>query len=295
MSLSSEIKKRIFSVIIITIFILSFFVVSVFVFSSYRTEKREANKIMPIPEESAVIIEGWTNGDIDSYFKSSGKWKGDEFLAASGYKNIYGRSDKQVLSHDFVSDFSFLESKPDYLSLEGYLFPDTYRIFSSSSPEEIITKMLGNLDKKLTPKMRQDIEKQGKTIHEIMTMASIIEKEAPIYAQSNGEAAEIIAGIFWNRINIGMGLQSDATLSYIFDDNNPVHSGSELEVDSSYNTYKYRGLPPGPICNPGLIAIKAAIYPANTSYYYFLTTPDSKVYYAKNYDEHLKNKYKYLK
>lgn len=92
-----------------------------------------------------------------------------------------------------------------------------------------------------------------------------------------------------------MGLQSDATLSYIFDDNKPVHSGEELEVDSLYNTYKYRGLPPGPIANPGLIAIEAAIYPAKTSYYYFLTTLDgSAIYYAKTYDEHLKNKYKYL-
>jgi UPF0755 protein len=93
-----------------------------------------------------------------------------------------------------------------------------------------------------------------------------------------------------------MGLQSDATLSYIFNDSKPTHSGEELEIDSLYNTYKYRDLPPGPICNPGLMAIKAAIYPAETDYYYFLTTRDGKaVYYASSYEGHLQNKYKYLK
>ena len=93
-----------------------------------------------------------------------------------------------------------------------------------------------------------------------------------------------------------MALQSDATLSYIFEDKKAAHAGPELEVDSLYNSYKYTGLPPGPICNPGMVAIEAAIYPAKTDYYYFLTPlKGGAVYYGKTYPEHLLNKNRYLK
>lgn len=295
MKIIEKIKRKIVLLIIIAVFALVFSFLGIFALSAYRASKVKPTPPPPRPEENAVLLEGWTLKQIDEYFKNSGKWSGDEFFAAAGYKNVYGSASKQELSGDWLKQFSFLSDKPENLSLEGYLFPDTYRIYSSSTPEEIVSKMLVNMDRKLTPQMRDDIEASGKTIHEILTMASIIEKEAPIYAQKDAKEAKIISGIFWNRIKIGMGLQSDATLSYIFDDNKPVHSGEELEVDSLYNTYKYRGLPPGPIANPGLIAIEAAIYPAKTSYYYFLTTLDgSAIYYAKTYDEHLKNKYKYL-
>ena len=296
MNIINQIKKRIALVIIIAIFALCFSVLAIFALATYRSAKNEPAKIIPAAEENAVLLEGWTNEDIDKYFKESAKWQGDEFFLAAGYKNVYGKANKQEFTRDFSKEFSFLSDKPENLSLEGYLFPDTYRIYSSSTPEEIIFKMLNNFDKKLTPKMREDIKESGKTIHEILTMASIIEKEAPIYAQSDSKEAKIISGIFWNRVNINMGLQSDATLSYIYNDKKPVHSGKELEIDSAYNTYKYRGLPPGPIANPGIIAIEAAIYPSKTNYYYFLTTLDgSAIYYAKTYEEHLKNKYKYLK
>jgi len=145
--------------------------------------------------------------------------------------------------------------------------------------------------------MRADIKAQKKTIYDIVTMASIIEKEAPIdYQKDDNHDARIISGIFWGRLKIGQALQSDATLSYILNDNEPSHSGADLKVDSPYNTYKYRGLPPGPICNPGILAIEAAIYPLATDYNYFLT-PKGKgtVIYAKDYEEHLKNKYQYLR
>jgi len=296
MNFIDKIKKKIVLLIIIAISALVFSFLSIFILSAYRASKIEPVKIAPPLEETAILLEGWTIENIDQYFKERAKWQGDEFFLAAGYKNVYNKANKQEFARDFSKEFSFLIDKPENLSLEGYLFPDTYRLFASSTPEEIIIKMLSNFDKKLTPEMRADIKASGKTIHEIITMASIIEKEAPIYAQTDSEAAKIISGIFWNRIKIGMGLQSDASLSYIYNDNKPIHSGEELEVDSLYNTYKYRGLPPGPIANPGLIAIKAAIYPSETNYYYFLTTLDgSAIYYAKTYEEHLRNKYKYLK
>lgn len=291
-----QIKKRIIFVVIIAIMAFVFSIAGIFALGFYRASKTEPVKIVAPAEENVVLLEGWTIENIDEYFKTKNKWQGDEFLASVGYKNVYGKEDKQIYSQDWSAKFSFLKDKPANLNLEGYLFPDTYRVYSSTTPDEIVFKMLSNLDKKLTAKMREDIAASGKTIHEIITMASIIEKEAPIYAQKDAKAAKIISGIFWNRINIGMALQSDATLSYIFNDKSPVHSSKELEVDSPYNTYKYRDLPPGPIANPGLIAIEAAIYPSKTNYFYFLTTLDgSAIYYARTYDEHLRNKYKYLK
>lgn len=262
------------------------------------SRKKPEPVIIPKPEKTIQILEGWTNHDIGQYLESNGLYKSDEFLDIAGFPQIdYRNNNKKPALNDFSTRFSFLEDKPKYYGLEGYLFPDTYRIYASSTVTEVIEKMLANFDKKLTAEMRADIKSQGRTIYEIITLASIIEKEAPIdYQTSNDRDARIIAGIFLNRLHIGQGLQSDATLSYIYGDNKPAHTGEELENDSPYNTYKFRGLPPGPICNPGILAIKAAIYPIETKYNYFLT-PKGKdeVVYARTYEEHLQNKYKYLK
>lgn len=265
------------------------------IFSSllHREQKEE---IIYKPEDTIKIIEGWTNRDIGQYFESQGKWQREELLELVGFPTVDYRAEKDMpLPKDFSADFAFLTDKPKYYGLEGYLFPDTYRVYSDATIEDVVVKMLENFDNKLTPDMRAEIARQNKTIYEIVTMASIIEKEAPITSDDDYDA-RVISGIFWGRLSVGQALQSDATLSYIFNDNKPQHRGDELEKDSPYNTYKYRGLPPGPICNPGIAAIKAAIYPIDTSYNYFLTPKDSQeVIYARTYDEHLNNKYKYLK
>jgi UPF0755 protein len=261
------------------------------------TKPAPAPAIVPAAEETLTILEGWTVQDIGQYLARSEQWTSQDFLNDVGWPRTDYRSQSKLPPlTDLSSRYAFLADKPDYYGLEGYLFPDTYRVYASSTIPEIVDKMLENFDHKLTAKMRVDIKSQQKTIYEIVTLASIIEKEAPIdYQKNDNREARIISGIFWNRLKIGQGLQSDATLSYIFNDNEPQHSGAQLEVNSPYNTYKYRDLPPGPICNPGLLAIEAAIYPIATNYYYFLTTPDGQVYYARTYDEHLQNKYKYLK
>ncbi|MFA5130919.1 MAG: endolytic transglycosylase MltG [Patescibacteria group bacterium] len=250
-------------------------------------------------EETLKIIEGWTSRDIADYLQKSGIWTSTGFYEIAGYPLRDYRQTKNkdnAQPKDFSAQFSFLADKPTYFGLEGYLYPDTYRVYASSTVTEIIEKMLINFDAKLTPQMRADIKAQGRTIYEVITLASLVEKEAPInYQSAENKDAHIIAGIFLNRIAIGQALQSDATLSYIYGDNKPAHSGDELDSTSPYNTYKYRGMPPGPICNPGIVAIEAAIYPAETNYNYFLTTPDGRVVYARTYDEHLNNKYKYLK
>lgn len=242
-------------------------------------------KVVYKAEETIKVLEGWTDYDIANYFAEQGKWSSGDILDVT---------ESASSTKYFTRKYNFFDGIEKPKSLEGYLFPDTYRIFASSTVSDILVKMLDNFDHKLTPQMRADIKSQNKSISEIVIMASIIEKEAPFHGQDNGDA-KIVSGIFWNRIRNNQALQSDATLSFILRDNKPAHSGNELNNTSLYNTYKYRGLTPGPICNPGLLAIEAAIYPTKTSYNYFLTAPDGNIYYAKTYDDHLQNKYKYLK
>jgi len=146
------------------------------------------------------------------------------------------------------------------------------------------------LENKMSADFLAEINRQKKTVHEILTLASILEKEV-----STENDRKIVADIFYKRLEIGMALQADSTVNYASGKSVPRASGKDLETDSPYNTYKYKGLPPGPICNPSLSAIKAAIYPAKNDYWYFLTTPDGKVIYSKTHDEHVKAKAKYYR
>ncbi|PKM87818.1 endolytic transglycosylase MltG [Candidatus Falkowbacteria bacterium HGW-Falkowbacteria-2] len=260
--------------------------------------KEEPVTIAPREEKTVRFIEGWTNKEIAQYLEGQGLWQSEEFLETVGFPQIdYSQEADLPQPVDLAARYEFLKDKPANRGLEGYLYPDTYRVFAASStPEELVIKMLNNLDRRLTPKMREDIASQGKTIYEIMTMASILEREAPInYATGDNEDARIIAGIFWDRIKVGQALQSCASLAYILGVNKPQYSAEDTAIESPYNTYKYRGLPPGPISNPGILAIEAAIYPTKTNYNYFLTPAGtSDIVYAVTYQEHLNNKYKYL-
>ena len=294
-------RKLIRSIIVGLIITLAALFAGLYYRNYIRTQRTTAYKFVPRAEKTIKIPEGWTNQDIADYLAKLGPWPSADFLRLVGSAQAnYADSAKAITpdasSTDFTKQFSFLADKPAQASLEGYLFPDTYRVYASSSAAEIITKLLTNFDQKLTPQMRDDIKSQGKTIYDILIMASIIEKEAPInYATGDNRDAKIISGIFWRRLARGQALQSDATVSYILHDNKTQHSGADLTIDSPYNTYKYAGLPPGPICNPGLLAIEAAIYPASSSYDYFLTAPGTgQVIYARTYEQHLQNKYKYL-
>ena len=120
-------------------------------------------------------------------------------------------------------------------------------------------------------------------------MASLIEKEA-----DTAEDRRIVSGILWNRIDADMPLQVDAVFGYILDRSGYAPTGSDLEIDSPYNTYENRGLPPGPIANPGLDALTAALHPAATEYFYYLTGRDGLMYYAETFEEHKRNRELYL-
>ena len=229
-------------------------------------------------EKTLTFIEGWNNQQIADYLEQQGFGPATDFTAAISKKAA------------FWDDYDFLNDKPKDRDLEGYLFPDTYRIYSNAQITDVIKKMLDNFGDKLTPEIRQSIGQQEKTINEIITLASIIEKEV-----SAPEDRAMVADIFYKRLKEGIPLQSDATVNYVTGKSTTRPSGDDLAVDNIYNTYKYRGLPPGPICNPGIEAIKAAVYPKSNPYFYFLTTPDGKVIYSKTYQEHLTAKNKYYK
>ncbi|MDD4607026.1 MAG: endolytic transglycosylase MltG [Patescibacteria group bacterium] len=241
-------------------------------------------------EKQITLIEGWRVDDIGQYLEEQGLFSKKEFLELVGWPRInYNFNDDLSRPKDFSEDYDFLQDKPKNYGLEGYIFPDTYRIYQEASIEDIVRKSLDNFNTKLTSELRQEIKKQNRSIYEIITLASIIEKEVV-----RDEDRKIVAGIFYNRLNINMGLQADSTINYITGKQNTRSTIEDLEVDSLYNTYKYRGLPPGPICNPGLSSILAAIYPAETDYLYFLTTPEGEAIFSRNFEEHKINKAKYL-
>ncbi len=147
-----------------------------------------------------------------------------------------------------------------------------------------------NFGEKLNSDLRQEIIAQNKTIFEIITIASLIEKEVRTV-----EDKKIVSGILGNRLEIGMPLQVDATIVYITGEKSTGVSLEDLKVDSRFNTYKYKGLPLGPISNPGLESILAAIYPEENGYFYYLSTPEGKTIFNKTLDGHNRDKAKYLK
>jgi len=232
-------------------------------------------------KEKITIIEGWNLRDIGWYFEGRGMFQAEELF------ELVGDLPK---SKDFSLEFGFLKDKPKNLGLEGYLFPDTYEINKGISLEKIVRKILKNFDRKLTLELREEISRQGKTIFEIVTMASLIEKEV-----KTKEEKELVSGILWKRLEVGMPLQVDATITYITGKKTTKISIEETQIDHPYNTYRYLGLPPGPICNPGLESILATLYPKDSPYWYYLSTPEGKTIFSKTLEEHNYAKAKYLK
>ncbi|MDD4332817.1 MAG: endolytic transglycosylase MltG [Patescibacteria group bacterium] len=229
-------------------------------------------------EKNITIIEGWNNKEIAAYLEKQGFGTGDDFL-------------KLVNTNKYNANYGFLNDKSKTADLEGFLFPDTYRVFKDATQEDILMKMLNNFDRKLTDQMRADIAKQGRTIYEIVTMASVIEKEV-----RSADDMKIVSGVFWDRIKNGQALESCATLAYILGENKKQYSYADTRTESPYNTYVNRGLPPSPISNPGMNALSAAIYPTYTGYNYFLSDPATgKTIFSKTLNKHNANKAKYLK
>lgn len=185
---------------------------------------------------------------------------------------------------------SVLKAKPQYVSYEGYLAPDTYRIYKDATLEEVINKLIAWRLNSLEPEIFENIKISRKTFFEILTMASILEREVRSIADK-----KLVADIFWRRLSKNWALQADSTVHYaVAKEGNVFTTAKDRQTDSLWNTYKYPGLPPSPICNPGLDSIQAALYPEANNYWYFLTDKDGGVHYAKTLEEQNVNKYKYL-
>lgn len=172
---------------------------------------------------------------------------------------------------------------------EGYLFPETYFVLPNISEDELVTTML-DMYKLRTKNLKQDIARSGRTERDIVIMASILEEEG-----NTTNSRQMISDILWRRIKIGMPLQVDATFLYINGKKTHELTREDLRDTSPYNTYMYKGLPPGPITNPGLDSIQAALNPIKNEYWYYLSDKEGGMHYAETYNEHLANKAKYIR
>ncbi len=172
---------------------------------------------------------------------------------------------------------------------EGYLFPDTYFFSASAGADDVIKIMRDEFQKKIDP-WEPIIKETKHSLRDIVIMASIIEKEA-----KTEEDQALVSGILWKRIEQGIPLQVDAPFYYLLGKTSSELTQSDLAIKSAYNTYKNKGLPAGPIGNPGISAIRAAVHPKNSSYFYYLSDKQGIMHYAKTFEEHKANKEKYLR
>lgn len=236
------------------------------------------------------IIEGWDLFDIAEHLGSLGLMEADELYSVTGDPGHELWKSSTAGGMDLSDRFAFLADKPWQVSLEGYLFPDTYRVFSDDSAEDMVVRFLTNFGNRITPELLSAVEDSGHTLFEIVTMASVIEKEV-----RSEDDMKMVSDIFWRRYELGMALQACSTVNYVTRKDLPAVEYEDTMIDSPYNSYKYRGLPLGPICNPGISAITAAIYPEPNDYWYFMSDSEGNVHYGRDLDEHNANKFRYLK
>lgn len=197
----------------------------------------------------------------------------------------YDMSD--TLTHD-LPGFSSQVFLRNASTSEGYLFPDTYFLTPGTTPDEIISRLHARFEEQIET-IAPEVQAFGMTQSDIVIMASLLEREA-----RDEEDKRMVAGILWNRIRIGMPLQVDAVFGYIHKANGYTPTATDLASNSPYNTYRNKGLPPGPICNPGLESLLAAVTPTQTKNLYYLTGKDGLMHYAKTFEEHKKNRALYL-
>lgn len=254
-----------------------------------RLKLYEQSKNTRAEELKLTMLEGWTNKEIGQYLEKQSVVKASDFLSAAR-------------DFDFSGYVDVLPAEAKTSNLQGFLYPDTYQIFKTladpqktppqKASREIIAKMLDNFVKRMPAGAKMLAQKQGLSLYEAVILASIVEKET----NSNQTERQTVAGIFYNRLKAGMPLQSDATVNYATGKNLAAPMADDLKINSPYNTYLFKGLPPGPICNPSASSLQAVLNPVASEYFYYLHDQTTgQVYYSKTYEEHLINKAKYLK
>jgi UPF0755 protein len=235
-----------------------------------------------------AVPEGMRLEEIAALLERRGVVKSDEFLAAAN----------SIATVGSALDVDLLSSRPASATLEGYAYPATYSFSRNIGAPEVVLTMLKALGERLPPPLREEARLQGLSVHQVLTLASIVEREVVDPAER-----ALIASVYRNRLKIDMPLQADPTVQFAITvrPGNIVQfgywkralDGQDLQFDSSYNTYLRRGLPPGPIANPGIESILAVIRPADTTYLYFVAKNDGSHAFSATYEEHQQNVARY--
>lgn len=242
-----------------------------------------------VQEREITIIPGWDLRDIAAYLVTEG--------IAENVAAVYAVSGLPADNSGFASpldelDFRILNDKPPQVSFEGYLRPDTYRVFKSATIEDIFIKLIRARDEQFIQDWYDEIAQRGRTVHEVLTMASLLEREV-LHEEDRAKVADL----FWRRHDVNMGLQADSSVHYATGKKAEVFTTkAERDSKNPWNTYQYPKLPPGPISTPSKESIIAAIYPEPNDYWYFLTTLDTgEVKYARTLEEHNENVHKFIR
>ena len=269
-------NKNKLKIIIIAILVVSVLICGILVVDKTGVfEEETTTEPVTLATAKITFIEGSTLTEIFKLLEQNGVCSYDALMnTAQNYR---------FTDYKIYGDIPVDEDR--CFKLEGYLFPDTYDFFLNEAAESVIARFLSNSDVKITDEMRNRATELGYTVDEIMIIASIIQAEGAFT-----DDAATIAGIIYNRLEDGIKLQMDSTYFYVEDD--IASYVGEENADSYkeiYDTYTCYSLPQGPVCNPGMFAINAALYPEETDYYYFCHDNDGNTYYAKTYNEHLRN------
>ncbi len=243
----------------------------------------ETSAVFTTTENTVTVTfpEGYTTTQIALKLEENGVCSAADFMAEMSNVEAY------IDSYDFLSGIDNLEYRA--FDLEGYMFPDTYEFYLDANIENVVKKFLNNFEVKITDEMYERAEELGYTIDEIISLASVIQSEAGVY-----EEMVNVSSILYNRINSPYygKFQCDVTINYVnnYITDSPYLEGEDTSIYAEYyNTYKCYGIQVGAICNPGLEAITAALYPADTDYYFFVTDKQWNYYYSETYAEHLEN------
>jgi UPF0755 protein len=226
-------------------------------------------------EIEITIPEGFTIEQIAARLESVGLFEAQAFEIAARMAPVY-------------EDFWVLEGVAPGTLLEGYLFPDTYRVFADSTPQTVVARMVRRLQQALAGELIADIRRDQLSLHELITLASIVQKESP------PEDMPLIAGVFRNRLEAGRLLESDATVNYALGTSKRQPTFADTRVEHPFNTYRNQGLPPAPIGSPGRAAIDATVHAAEHDYYFFLHKPTEETVLSRTFAEHLAAKRRYL-
>ncbi|MCL2677953.1 MAG: endolytic transglycosylase MltG [Clostridiales bacterium] len=270
------------------------------VFKNYADERGVSTKLRPgeytfegkvtLEDLVAALLRGGETADNERVTIPEGLTvkQTAEIFAAKGLVNTDKFIEYTQITAFPAYDYLPPPGTPDRLT--GFLFPDTYDIDPRWTEREIVNMMLARFDNVFTAEWRARAQQTGRSVKEIVVMASIIEKEAKMAVDR-----PLISGVFYNRLEINMLLQSCATVQYVLGEPKPNLTQKDLDTPSPYNTYLHKGLPPGPIACPGKDSLRAALYPAEHDYLYFLAKPDGYHVFNETYAGHLSDRDKYLK